>query len=111
MSILARPAVDSSHALELLELARTIMQRKHDQDLIEKVTVLQGYLELSQMSPDRDYGPILRRALREVTAAVHFHLEGAAHTGKHFDTPSSGFILCADSGDRRLGPVVFSPRT
>jgi hypothetical protein len=75
MATSARPALDISHALELLEVARTIMPRKHDQDLIEKVTVLQGYLELSQMAPDRDYGAILRRALTEVTAAVHFHLE------------------------------------
>jgi hypothetical protein len=68
-------AVDPSHVSKVLEVARTIMQCRHDRDLIDKVTVLQGYLELSEISPNRDYGPLLHRALIEVTAAVNIHLE------------------------------------
>jgi hypothetical protein len=75
MATIARLSMDQSRALELLEVTQIVLERKHDQYLIDKVTVLQGYLELSGMSPDQDYGPILRRATAEVTAALHFHLE------------------------------------
>lgn len=59
-----------SAARELLEVARMVMQRKQDEILINKVTVLQGYVELSQMCPNDDYGPTIRRAMSEVTAAI-----------------------------------------
>src|SRR5437660_8080323 len=73
MPTLTRPVVDFSHASELLEVARTIVQGHRDQDLIEKVTLLQGYLDSSQMQPDQDYGPVVRKAITELTAAVHSH--------------------------------------
>ena len=78
------PNADFFDPSELLELARTIVVRDLDQDLIEKVTLLQGYLDLSQMAPDPDYGPVLRRAIGEATAAVHAHVRppDAAPDGK-----------------------------
>jgi hypothetical protein len=54
MDNIIRPDADFSDPSELLELARTIVVRDRDQDLIEKVTLLQGYLDLSQMVPDPD---------------------------------------------------------
>jgi hypothetical protein len=61
-----------SDPLELLAVAHMILQRKHNEALIDKVTVLQGYLELSQMSPNHDYSLMLSRAMTEVAAALHF---------------------------------------
>ena len=72
MATLTRTA-DFSHASELLEVARTIVERHPDQDLIERVALLQGYLDLSEMVPDQDNGPVLRKAITEITAAVHSH--------------------------------------
>ncbi len=72
--------VDVARISAVLEVARTILHRKYDQDLIQKVTVLQAYFELSQLYPDRDYGPVLRRAITELTTAiVHLHLKGELH--------------------------------
>ena len=63
-----------SHISEILQVADSILNRDVDSDLIDKVTVLKGYWELSRMIPDRDYSPILSRALAELTPAVHSHL-------------------------------------
>ena len=67
--------VASSNPLELLAVAHMMLQRKHDQALIDKVTVLQGYFELSQMCPNHDYTIMVGRAMIEVTAAFHSHVE------------------------------------
>ncbi len=67
--------VASSDPFELLAVAHMILQRKHDRALIDKVTVLQGYFELSQMCPNHDYSMMVSRAMTEVTAALHSHVE------------------------------------
>jgi hypothetical protein len=46
-------------------------------DLIEKITVLRGYFKLSQMSPERNYSPIVRRAARELDGALRRHNSGS----------------------------------
>jgi len=64
-----------SDPLELLAVAHMIMQRKHNEGLIDKVTVLQGYFELSQMCPNHDYSLMLSRAMSEVAAVLHSQME------------------------------------
>jgi hypothetical protein len=70
--------VVDAHITEILEVAESIVKRNADSDLIDKVTVLKGYLELSQMLPDHDYSSILCRALADLTPIVHSHLAGDA---------------------------------
>ena len=69
----AHRAVDA-HISEILEVADTIMRRTFDSDLIDKVTVLRGYWELSQMVREQDYSSVLSKALAELTPLVHCHL-------------------------------------
>jgi hypothetical protein len=73
MASVSHHAIES-HISEILQVADTILNRNADRDLIDKVTVLKGYWELSQMIPDRDYSSILSRALAELTPAVHYYL-------------------------------------
>jgi hypothetical protein len=70
MSALPGPSVDSPYISVMLESAQDLVVHHHDQDLIEKITVLRGYFQLSQMSPERDYGPIVRRAARALDGAL-----------------------------------------
>jgi hypothetical protein len=72
-SIMATRPAEFSHASELLEVARTIVERQPNEDLVEKITILQGYLDISEMVPEDDNVPNLRKAINEVTAAVHIH--------------------------------------
>ena len=76
MAPVAPPVVDMNHAAELLELAHKILCRTRDQDLIQKVSLLQDYLELSRTNPDRSYDDIVPKTLDELTALVHLHLNG-----------------------------------
>jgi hypothetical protein len=57
-------------ALEVQAIARMIMSYNHDQDLIEKVTVLQEYLDLATMYPDNDYEAVIRKASTELIAVI-----------------------------------------
>jgi len=65
--------VDGVYISAMLDFAKDVVVHHHDQDLIEKITVLGGYFELSQMSPKRDYGPIVRRAAWELDGALRRH--------------------------------------
>ena len=69
------PTLDASHIVEALEAAQKILQRNHDHALIQRVTVAKGYLTLSKMFPSRNYQDILRKALDDLNAAVHLHLQ------------------------------------
>ena len=57
-------------AQEVLASARATMSMNVDQDLIEKVTVLQEYLDLTTMYPNHDYGAVIRRASTELNAII-----------------------------------------
>jgi hypothetical protein len=69
------PVGEVLRALGVLAVARTIMSYNDDQELIEKVAVLQEYVELSRMFPGRDYGVVLRKAISEVVAEVQWALK------------------------------------
>ena len=58
-------------ALEVLASARATMSTNPDQDLIEKVTVLQEYVDLTTMHPHHDYGAVIRRAIKELNTIIH----------------------------------------
>jgi hypothetical protein len=63
-------------AQEVLAIARATMSSNQDQDLIEqdlieKVTVLQEYLDLTTMYPTHNYGAVIRRASTELNAMIH----------------------------------------
>ncbi len=65
------PPVDLPRITESLEVAHTILRRKRDYDLVQKTMILQGYLELSQMNPDRSYDDKIRKASDDLTALIH----------------------------------------
>ena len=67
----ARTPVDLPRITESLEVAHTILRRKRDYDLVQKTMILQGYLELSQMNPDRSYDDKIRKASDDLTALIH----------------------------------------
>lgn len=70
MFALASSTVDSPYISAMLDSAQDVVVQHRDQDLIEKITVLRGYFQLSQMSPERNYGPVVRRAARELDGAL-----------------------------------------
>jgi len=77
MSALPVPSVDSPYISAMLDSAKDVVVHHRDQDLIEKITVLRGYFNLSQVSPERNYGPIVRRAARELDGALRRHRSGS----------------------------------
>jgi hypothetical protein len=76
MATLAAPTTDRSHVMEILELARTVLRRHCDHDLAQRIMVLQGYLELSRVNPNRGYHDlIIQKAFGKLlTALVDFDL-------------------------------------
>jgi hypothetical protein len=76
MPALPGPSVDIPYISAMLDSAKDIVVH-YDQDLIEKLTVLRGYFQLSQMSPERNYGPVVRRAARELDGALRRHRSGS----------------------------------
>jgi len=76
MFAMASPSVDTPYISAMLDSAKDVVVNHHDQDLIEKITVLRGYFQLSQMSPERNYGPVVRRAARELDGALRRHVSG-----------------------------------
>ena len=66
--------INFPYASELLEVALSILRRHHDRDLAKKTLAMQKYLEMAKKYPDRDYRAALNKALRDLTAAVHIHL-------------------------------------
>jgi len=69
------PVGELLRALEVLAVARTIMSYNDDQALIEKVVVLQEYVERSKMFPERDYTIIIHKAISEVVAEIQLALK------------------------------------
>ena len=77
MATLAAPSIDLVRVIDILELARTTLRHHRDHDLAQKIMVLQGYLELSRINPDRSYDDVIRKAFGKLlTALVDFHLKG-----------------------------------
>ena len=70
MTNLAYSTTYRVRAEEVLATARATMSTNRDQDLIEKVTVLQEYLDLTRMYPNHDYGAVIRRASTELKAVI-----------------------------------------
>jgi len=66
--------VDKSDIAEVLEAAQVISLRTHDHKLIQKITILKGYLDLAKMMPSRDYESNIRRLVDELTVAIHAHI-------------------------------------
>ena len=66
--------INFPYASELLEVALSFLRRHHDRDLAKKTLAMQKYLEMTKKYPDRDYRTALNKALRDLTAAVHIHL-------------------------------------
>jgi hypothetical protein len=87
-----RSSVDIPHIGEMLDAAREALLHHRDQDLIEKITVLKSYFELGQMSPQQDYGPIIRRAARELDAALRRHSKREVHASTQSTTDLLTFI-------------------
>lgn len=71
MSTAVRSDADLVRAMKVLAVARTIMSYNRDRDLIEKVTVLQGYVELTTMFPDRDYRLVTQKAVSELAGVIY----------------------------------------
>jgi hypothetical protein len=72
-------ALDLSHVSEVLEVATSILQRHRDEHLSKKTLILQGFLDMSQRYPERDYRASIDRALVELTGAIHLHLNAELH--------------------------------
>jgi len=70
MAQIAQPTGELARVLELIATARTIASLNQDQDLIERITVLQECAELSAMFPERDYGPVIRSGTDELQSIV-----------------------------------------
>jgi hypothetical protein len=66
----SRPSVDASYVFDLLRAANQVLTQESVHDLSEKVTVVKMYFELSRTSSQSDYGPVLRRAVRELSFAL-----------------------------------------
>jgi hypothetical protein len=76
----SRPAPELFHVSEVLEVATSILQRHQNEHLGKKTLIMQGFLEMSQRYPERDYRATIDRALAELTDAVHLHLNAELHT-------------------------------
>ena len=75
MATTATPAaIDLVQVAEVLEVALSILQRHHDDDLAEKTLVMQKYFEMSKTHPERDYRKVLGKALADLTDVVQLHL-------------------------------------
>ena len=66
--------MDLFHAYEVLEAAKSILERHRDDDLAKKTFAVQEYLEMREHHPERSFSESLDRALADLTAAVHRHL-------------------------------------
>jgi hypothetical protein len=72
-------AIGSSHISEVLEVAHTILSRHRDEHLAKKTLIMEGFLEMRQRYPERDYRLSIDKALAELTDAVHIHLNAELH--------------------------------
>jgi len=76
MPTLAHLTVDMSHVTEILEVAHKILRRNRDHDLVQKIMILQSYVELSRMNPERNYDHSIRKAFADLTMLVNNQLKG-----------------------------------
>ena len=76
MATLARPTIDISQVTEILEVAHNMLRHNRDHDLIQKIMILQGYVELSRMNPERSYDHNIRKAFADLTMLVNNQLKG-----------------------------------
>jgi hypothetical protein len=83
MAKLALPTGELARVLELIAEARTISSLNRDQDLIDKITMLQEYAEFSAMFPARDYGPVIRSGAAELRAILRGILRSEEITGRN----------------------------
>ena len=67
-------AFGAPHISKVLKVALGILERNCDEHLAKKTLMVQGYLEISQRYPERDYHVSLNKALADLTAAIHLHL-------------------------------------
>jgi hypothetical protein len=74
MASAATPASIESHVSEVLEVAQSILRRHHDDDLSEKMSLMQECLALQKKRPELDCRDLLSGALADLTCAVHRHL-------------------------------------
>ena len=91
---LSTPAPDLSHVSEVLEVAETILERHRDEHLSKKTLIMQGFLEMSERYPERDYRTSIGRALAELTGAVHLHLNAELQLAPYIGTALNGEIWC-----------------
>ena len=64
---------------EVLEVALNILQRHRDDDLSQKLFVVQQYLEMSARYPEGKYREGLNKGISDLTSAVHRHLNSELH--------------------------------
>ena len=96
------PARDLSHVSEVLEIARSIVKR-HDDHLTKKMIIMQGFLELSERYPERDYSSSINRALAELIGAVHLHLNAEPHE------VTAVFARLSETTPGQIGVTQFEP--
>src|SRR2546427_12820420 len=70
MATLARRTIEMSDVTESLKVAHDMLRRDHDPELASKIMVLEGYLELSRMNPDRSYDDRIRKAFDDLMPRV-----------------------------------------
>ena len=66
MATLARSSVNTFDVTEMLGVAHKILRSNHVPELASKIMVLEGYLELSRMNPDRGYDDRIRKAFDDL---------------------------------------------
>jgi hypothetical protein len=69
----------SSEIPELLEVAFSILENHRDDDLSQKLFVMQQYLEISDRYPEGKYREGLKKSIADLTSAVHRHLNDELH--------------------------------
>jgi len=62
--------IDYSSVSQALERARTVLQQRHNETLARKAFVVQGYVQLIKIHPERDYREALTRALADLTSLL-----------------------------------------
>jgi len=70
MATLARPSINTSHITESLKVAHDMLRRDRDPELASKIMVLEGYLELRRMNPDRSYDDRIRKAFNDLMSRL-----------------------------------------
>jgi hypothetical protein len=67
--------IDLFYVSELLEVALSILERRHDRDLAQKTIALRDVMETSRKRPDVDCREVVSNALADLTRTVRSHLD------------------------------------